>query len=455
MPLQDAKDRRPASRNPWLFVPTLSFTQGIPIIIVLQVTSILYKSLGVSNEVIGLTGLFMLPMSFKFLFGPIVDALGTKRRWVLLAQLLLCVCLGGVAVSLQLPAHIPVSMTALALLAVLCGLNDVPTDGFYLEALSEKQQASFIGVKVAGIRIAMVFATGFLVIMAGELGRRAASILLGWTVFFAIVAGIFLLSLLWHAWVLPFPHRQGPERAGSVGALARSYLQAFKAYIAQQDFLLVAVFILLFRGGEGLLAKMAIPFFMDPVEAGGLGLSVSSVGFMYGSVGVVSSILGGLLGGFLLKRGKFKPTIILLATCMTIPNILYVMLAHVQPSSSAVIDLSFLASVVGLDAQLQWVINVPAQLAIAGESFGYGMGYAAFLAYLCRISASSEYSASFFAISTGLQTLGWTLFCSLSGYIQAQLGYTWLFVLSILFALPGMMCLVILVSRTDRPKNKD
>ncbi len=429
--------------SPWLFIPYLSFMQGIPIIVVMQVTAIMYKSLDISNEVIGLTSLFMLPMSFKFLFGPIVDSFGTKRNWIIFSQLVLLVCFTVLAISVSLPIYFVLSLVLFSILAVASGFNEVPIDGFYIEALTPKQQAAFIGVKVAFFRISIVFTSGFMVMVAGSFGQKMDNIQWGWSLFFAIAAVLFLVSLIWHSLTLPrIPGKKVAPETGS-----KSYWNAFRAFFTQKHIAFMISFILLYRAGEGLLVRMAAPFLMDTADAGGLEVSVKAIGFMYGSVGVISSILGGLTGGLLLKKFEFRKTMIFLALCMTLPNILYILLAYFRPMDVTEINLGGLLGRFGFDGDLKWMINMPAQVVIAIEQFGYGLGYSAFLVYLCKISAKGNYKASFFAIATGLQTVGWTMSSAVSGYLQSYFGYTWLFIFSVIFALPGIACLIILLFR--------
>lgn len=428
-------------KGPWFFIPHLSFMQGIPIILVAQVTAIIFKSLGFSNQVIGLTSMLTLPMSLKFFFGPIIDRFSTKRNWILIFQFGLGLCFASLALVMYFDIHVMVLLIIfLTILATITGFHDIAVDGFYVETLTQNERAFFIGIKTAFMRLAIIFTTGFLVMIAGKYAEAKGNIQLGWSLFFFIPTVLFVASILWHAVVLP-KHMIDPKQ----NVTGSFYIQAFKAYFTQRRAILIIVFILLYRAGEGLLARMAAPFFMDTVDQGGLGISVSSVGFMYGSVGMIFTIIGGFTGGYLLKKFDFKKTMIAMALCMTLPNLLYIYLAYSQPLDVAAVDLSFIPSIIGSEAQWKWDINLLAQICIAIESFGYGMGYSAFLFFVCQIAAQVEYKASFFSISTGLSTLGWMLIGTASGFVQATFGYTWLFIFSVIFAVPGIICLIYLV----------
>jgi MFS transporter, PAT family, beta-lactamase induction signal transducer AmpG len=71
--------KKPEYRNPWMWVPSLYFAQGIPYVIVMFVTVIMYKRMGISNTDIALyTSWLYLPWVIKPLWSPIVDLLKTN-----------------------------------------------------------------------------------------------------------------------------------------------------------------------------------------------------------------------------------------------------------------------------------------------------------------------------------------------------------------------------------------
>jgi MFS transporter, PAT family, beta-lactamase induction signal transducer AmpG len=83
-------------------------------------------------------------------------------------------------------------------------------------------------------------------------------------------------------------------------------------------------------------------------------------------------------------------------------------------------------------------VNPWALGALLIEAFGYGMGFASFGFLHCEASRG-PYRATFFALMTSTMILSWTLTGSLSGLIQARVGYVTLFILSVVFALPGIL----------------
>ncbi|MDZ7289461.1 MAG: MFS transporter [candidate division KSB1 bacterium] len=155
-------------RNPWLWVPSLYFAEGIPYIVVMTVSVIMYKRMGISNTDIALyTSWLYLPWVIKPLWSPIVDIFKTKRFWIILMQLIIGAGLGGVALTIPLPNFFKYTLAFLWLLAFSSATHDIAADGFYMLGLSEHQQAWFVGVRSTFYRFAMITGQGLLIILAG------------------------------------------------------------------------------------------------------------------------------------------------------------------------------------------------------------------------------------------------------------------------------------------------
>ena len=161
-------DHKPATRNPWAWVPTLYLAQGLPFAVVNSVSVIMYKSLGVSNADIAFyTAWLYLPWVIKPLWSPVVDILRTRRWWIWTTQLLLGAGFATVGVTLPLPIFFKASLTLFYLVAFSSATHDIAADGYYLNALTEKEQAFFVGIRSTFFRISMIFGQGLLVILAG------------------------------------------------------------------------------------------------------------------------------------------------------------------------------------------------------------------------------------------------------------------------------------------------
>jgi PAT family beta-lactamase induction signal transducer AmpG len=155
-------------RSPWFWVPSLYFAEGVPYAIAMTVSVIMYKTMGVSNTVLAFwTSILYLPWVIKPLWSPFVDIVSTKRNWVLITQVLLGLCFGGVALVVQMPIWFTLTLIILWIIAFASATHDIAADGFYMIGLNEHQQTWFVGIRSTFYRIAMIVGQGLIVMLAG------------------------------------------------------------------------------------------------------------------------------------------------------------------------------------------------------------------------------------------------------------------------------------------------
>lgn len=404
------------SRSPWTFIPTLYFAEGVPYVIINTVSVIFYKKMGIDNTQIALwTSLLYLPWVIKMFWSPFVDTYSTKRNWIIYTQVAMMCCLSLVAFSFQLPNFFLLSLLSLTVGAFISATHDIAADGFYLLALTKEQQAFFVGIRSFFYRLAMIFGSGLLVVLAGQLELVFKSISLSWTIAIGSSALIFAMLFAFHWLILPFAEGY-PELQPKSVTKRISFLPVITSYFQQQKIGAILAFILLFRLGEAMLGKIASPFLLDKRELGGLGMSTTDVGLAYGTLGVISLIMGGIFGGFLIAKYGLRKCIWPMALAVHLPNLFYVYMAYMQPPKEF------------------------AYLLVSLDQLGYGLGFTAFSVYLMYI-ATGEYKTSHFAISTGFMALGMMFPGLISGYIQQAVGYPIFFILVCLLTIPGMVTL--------------
>lgn len=412
------------SHSPWTFIPTLYFASGVPYVIINTVSVIFYKKLGIDNtQIAWWTSFLYLPWVIKMFWAPFVDTYSTKRTWILSIQFTMFCSLGLLAFSLQLPNFFFVSLVALAIGAFISATYDIATDGFYLLVLNPAQQAFFSGVRSLFYRLAVIFGSGFLVYLAGQLELSLNNIPLSWSLAIGFSALVLAIMFLFHNFILPLPESDSQLQNQSITERI-SFQTVIKSYFQQEKIAVIIAFILLYRFGEAMLVKLASLFLLDKPELGGLGLSTSEVGLVYGTFGIISLILGGLLGGLVISKYGLKKCLLPMALALHLPDLCYVYMAYAKPSLSLVYPL------------------------VSLEQFGYGFGFTAFSVYLMYIS-QGEYKTSHFAISTGIMALGMMIPGLISGYIQAKIGYPLFFVLVCLLMIPGMITLFFIPLNED------
>lgn len=411
-------------RKPWLYVPTLYFGEGLPYVLINTVSVILYKKMGVDNATIAFwTSWLYLPWVVKMFWAPLLDLRWTKRAWVLAAQGTMALNIGFIAYVVGRPDFFFPSLAAFMVGAFISATYDTATDGYYMLALTEKEQAFFAGLRSGFYRLAMIFGSGLLVYFAGAVETATGSISVGWRAALGISSAIFVIAWLYHYAVLPYPTTD--HRRLAAGAIRRStFTEVFSAYFRQEKIGVLVAFILFYRLGEAMLLKLVSPFLLDRRIDGGLGLATSEVGLVYGTVGIIALVLGGVLGGWLISRFGLRRCTWPLVITMHLPDLFFVYMAWAQPLVPMVYPL------------------------VALEQFGYGMGFTVFTVYL-MYSAEGRYKTSHYAISTGIMAIGMMLPGFISGWVQQNVGYPLFFVIVCLLTIPGMLTIPFLPDRKE------
>ncbi|OGR78584.1 MAG: MFS transporter [Elusimicrobia bacterium GWC2_64_44] len=402
------------SRSPWAYVPTTYFAEGLPYMIVNSLAVIIYKKMGVSNTLIAFwTSWLYLPWVIKMLWGPLIDMYATKRSWIAWTQALMAVAIATAALSLKTPHFLYVSMVCFMGVAFLSATHDIAVDGFYMLSMDDKRQAFFVGIRAFCYRLAMLFSSGVLVMLAGRIETNTGNIQNSWTTVLMLAAAIMGLLFVYHRVFLPYPAVDKPDQA-KAGQLAE-FGEIFAAYFKLENVGIGLAFILTYRFGEAMLLKLAAPFLLDTAEAGGMALTTSQVGVAYGTIGLGCLIIGGLLGGWIISRFGLRRTIWPLAFMLNAPDLVYVYMSYHQ----------------GLPTDFIYTL-------VAVEQFGYGLGTTAFMFYMIQLTGE-KYKTAHFAISTGIMALGMMVPGFVSGKLQAMLGYPQFFIAVCVATVPGML----------------
>lgn len=409
-------------KNPWAWIPTLYFAEGLPYVAVMTIAVVMFKDMGMTNDKIALyTSWLYLPWVIKPIWSPIIDLIRTKRMWVVLMQALIAVAFAGIAFSIPTHFYVQASLAFFWLMAFSSATHDIAADGFYMLGLSEGDQSLFVGIRNTFYRLATIFGEGLLVMFVGFLTRGKiipgweGNVVVSWSACFFLMAAIFLFLTLYHAFVLPRPASDVSRDNITFRGLMRDFFKTFADFFRKNDILLALFFILTYRLGESQLVKITVPFLKDTLEVGGLSLPNEQIGMVKGTVGVIALLLGGIVGGICISRGGLKRWILPMALAINLPDLLYVLLAWLQPQN--------IWAVMGC---------------VAAEQFGYGFGFTAFTLYLVYV-ARGAFKTAHYSIGTGLMALGMMLPGMVAGKIQMAMGYPRFFLFVCLCTIPGIV----------------
>lgn len=407
--------RKASYRNPWAWVPSLYYAEGIPYVTVMLVSVIMYKKLGISNTDIALyTSWLYLPWVIKPFWSPFIDLFRTKRFWIVIMQLVVGAALAGVAFTIPADNFFQYTLAFFWLMAFSSATHDIAADGFYMLGLNKHDQALFVGIRSTFYRLSMITGQGLLVILAGYLENHTGGDLhKAWSYTFIAVTVLFFAFFIYHKFILPYPAVDAAAVDDSNRNVMRDFGRTFVQFFKKKNIGLAIAFLLIYRFGEAQLVKLASPFLLDPRNVGGLGLSTSEVGIVYGTVGVIALTLGGIVGGIVAARNGLKYWIWWMFAAINIPHILYIYLAYAQPDNIFIIS-----------------------ACVAGEQFGYGFGFTAYMLYMIYIS-EGEFKTSHYAIATGFMALSMMIPGMFAGKIQEWLGYQHFFLWILLTMIPG------------------
>lgn len=390
---------------PWTWVPSLYFAEGLPYVVVMTLSLVMYKRMGISNTETALyTSWLNLPWVIKPLWSPFIDLIKTKRWWVTSMQLLIGAGLAGIAFTLPASHFFTTTLAIFWLIAFSSATHDIAADGFYMLGLNLRQQALFVGIRSTFYRLATIAGQGLLIMLAGYLERITGRISYAWSLTFFVLAGLFLALWIYHTFALPRPQTDKAVSHSSATTLLTDFLRTFRSFFQKEHAAVAILFMLLYRLPEAQLAKISIPFLLDSAEQGGLGMTTEQIGFAQGTIGIIGLTLGGILGGIAAARHGLKRWLWTMVWAISLPDIVYVYLSYAQPTNLLLIN-----------------------SCIFIEQFGYGFGFTAYMLYLIHFSEGPHKTAHY-AICTAFMALGMMLPGMVAGWIQETVGYRLFFI---------------------------
>jgi PAT family beta-lactamase induction signal transducer AmpG len=417
------------NKNPWLWVPTLYFAEGIPYFLVNTISVVMFTDMGMPNGQMSLyTSLLYLPWVIKPLWSPFVDLIKNKYWWIMAMQVIMSVAM--FALPFLLPegpgaefSTSPLFFTTLGLFwitAFASATHDIAADGFYMLALDSNRQAEFVGIRSTFYRLSSIFGQGVLVALAGVLDRYS-DVHIAWQLTLIIAAVLFSGVTLYHTWHLPKPAGDRMNSVKSAKDIIKDFGRTFATFFRKKYIWIAMAFMLLYRLPEAFLVKMMNPFMLNPIADGGLGMTKEEVGLIYGTIGIAALTIGGILGGIAASKWGLKKSLWPMALSLTLPCLSFVFLAMFQPENN-------------------WIIGS----CVALDQFGYGFGFTAYMLYLIYFS-EGEFKTAHYSICTAFMALSMMLPGLVAGYVQEWLGYTNFFIFV-------MFCCLVTVAVTFKVK---
>ena len=393
----------------------MGISSGIPLYMVLSTLFIWLTRENIDLSTVGLFALTQIPWTLKFTWAPFIDNykipilskyLGQRKSWLLITQIFLIFSL--ILLGFSNPAENLILTASFALLTAFFSANqDIIIDAFRIEILEDELQGAGAAATQFGYRL------GGIIAGAGSLYLKS---IFSWSEVFILIAIVILFLMILSIFVLKTNSHLTQKKRGDLLAPQKNqsdFLVPFKEFVSRnsiKNLIIILFFIFFFKFGDVVAGIMANPFY---VKIGFSNIDIANASKIFG---VLMTLLGVFSGGYLVKKIGLINSLIISGLFQIVSNLLYVLLNAVGP------DFNFLL------------------ITIAGENFSGGLGSASFVAYL-SVLCKKEFSGTQYALLSSVMGIARTFLSSPSGFIVESLGWSYFFILSTIFGLPGLIIL--------------
>jgi PAT family beta-lactamase induction signal transducer AmpG len=385
------------------------FSSGLPLLLVYSTLSAWLKDEGVSLTAIGLFSWASTAYTLKFVWAPIVDRvplplltqkLGQRRSWMVLSQVAIIGAILALGATDPSEDLWPVAFWAVVL-AFASATQDIGIDAYRVEILEDDQQGAGAANLVVGYRIAL---------LAAGAGALIIADFWDWQVAYAAMAGLMIVGV---ATVLL---NKEPVRPTTTESFTDAVVGPFLDFMSRPHWLMILLFVALYKYGDALLGVMANPFYLE------IGFSKTEIGLVSKGYGLVMTLIGGFLGGVLVARMDILKALMVCGVLQALSNLAF--------------------------AAQAWVgYSIPMlAVTISIENFTGGMATIAFIAYLSGL-CNIAYTATQYALLSSLMAFARTIFASGGGWLADQIDWVTYFLVTTVAAIPGLLLLMWLIRK--------
>jgi len=403
-------DRLEISFKKITIVGLLGFSSGLPLALTGGTLQGWMAESGIDIKTIGLFSGVALPYSLKVLWSPVMDRftlpfLGRRRGWIFLTQILLFIFISSVAILS--PVKTPLLLGILALcISFSSASQDIVVDAYRTDILTEKERGPGVGIFLTGYRIAMLTSGAGAMVMADRIG---------WERTYLLMAFLMLLSVLWTLLAEEPEGKIQPPKT-----LRDAIILPLKDFFSRKTPILFLLFIILYKLGDAYGASLMTAFLIK-----GVGFSAGEVGAINKGIGLISLIIGAMMGGGLVsKLGLFR-SLFFFGILQAVSNLSFTLLAIYGKS------------------------YILFAISVIFENLSGGMGSSAFVSLLMGM-CNKNYSATQYALFSSIASLGRTMISPTSGFLAEKVGWVAFFPITALFALPGIFLLLPLKKEIER-----
>ena len=378
------------------------FTSGLPLFILISLLPAWLSSSGMDLKTIGLFALIQFPFTWKFIWAPLFDrfsfGMGRRRGWLIIFQLLLLITICSFG-FIEPRSQLSVIAIISTVIAFFSASQDIVIDAYRRELLSDYELGIGNAIHVNAYKISSLIPGSLALILADSFDWK----------FVFIVTGLFMLPGI----IMTLLIKEPLLKYGTPKTLKEAVIEPFKEFKNRKGIkgaFLILLFIFLYKIGDSMATALATPFYLD------LGFSMTEIGVIAKNAGLWPGIIGGLAGGIWMIKLGINRALWIFGFMQMFATLSFAWLALSGDNNL------ILAITVGL------------------EFFAAGLGTTAFIAYIAK-TTHPKYTATQFALFTGLASVPRTFTNASTGYLVEFFGWYHFFIFCFLIAIPGMLLL--------------
>lgn len=387
----------------------LAISSGLPLALCGATLQAWYTTAGVDIHTIGLLSFVGLPYLYKFLWAPILDKfplfrLGKRRSWILVMQFCLFATL--VVMAFLNPAINPYMLASVALIfAFFSATQDIGIDAYRTDVLPSTERGIGATFNTVGYRFAMIISGAIAMILAEKIG---------WRLTYLIMAGIFLVEMI-VTLTSPKPVREIEKEYSWKEVL----VGPVRELLSRKYIWLMLLFIIFYKFADALALALNTTFLLR-----GVGFSLVQVGSVGKLVGLISALVGSLVGGIALQWLSLYRALLYFGILQLTSNLLFMWLA-----------------IVGKKLTLM-------AFAVAGENFCGGLATVAFVALLMGL-CDKRFTATQFAILSAASAVARVCVGPLAAALVSSFGWAMFYFVSFLIGWPIFLVLLFFKKRIN------
>lgn len=409
----------------------LGLSCGLPYSLIGYSLSLWLADSHIPLSVIGFFALVLLPYNFKFLWAPLIDKIkipvlsykfGPKKAWLILFQIGLIFCVLGLSYfspdqnswSYELKTEkglvvIPLQTYLFSfLVAFFAASQDIVVDSLRIDTLSKEEMGEGAGMYQFGYRMGM---------LVSGAGVVALSAVIGWRMSYAFVGALIIGGVIASLFVKEESSLDKMEKENNF--FYEMVIAPFKDFMTHHQWVLLLVFIVLYKLCNAVLGRMALPFYQD------LGFSKGEIALISGTIGPWITLAGVAIGGIFVMRYKILKLLMALGVVEILTSFVFALFTFFPHSTIMFLIVILFDNIVG------------------------GMGGAVFIAFLSGL-CSKKYSATQYALLTSLMMFAVSVISVYSGIWAEEMGWVMFFVFTGILMLPALFLLSYLIVKEKK-----